>query len=133
MGQQVLVSHPRYSQLDRHFKLQAPSIPLTMASRREPVGTQRRLRSSAQRDKGALPSLIYSSGPIKSFTEKRPEGIKKEEPRQIRRSARLEGISRLQRSGDRKAEQASISSPAGKASQGRIVYTSVASLAISSR
>lgn len=78
MGQQVLVPHPRYSQRDRHFKLQAPSIPLIMASRREPVGTQRRLRSSAQ---------------------------------QVRRSARLEG---------RKAEQASISSPVGKVSRGRI-------------
>ncbi|OXV10038.1 hypothetical protein Egran_02197 [Elaphomyces granulatus] len=78
-----------------------------MASRREP-GVQRRPRSSTKRGKSAL-------------TEKRPQGIKKKEPSQIRRSARLKDISRFQSNENRKAEQEYISSTADKVSQDRIV------------
>ncbi|MCJ1395231.1 hypothetical protein MMC18_008114 [Xylographa bjoerkii] len=71
-----------------------------MASRRDILSVQRRPRASKQCDQG-----------------KRPRGIKKEELREVRRSAR---ISRLQKGEDKKAEQASPSPPAGKVPEGRI-------------
>jgi hypothetical protein len=42
-------------------KLLAPSIPLTMASRRDLLSAQRSRRASKQRDQGTLRSLVYSA------------------------------------------------------------------------
>ena len=57
-------------------------------------------------------------------TGKRPRGVEKERPR---RSARLEGISRLPKSSDdRKPEQTSLNPPAGKVPEGRVVCASIA-------
>lgn len=56
-----------------------------MASCRANLSAQRRLQVSPQEDKG-----------------KRPQGIQKEEPQKVRRSVRLKGILRLQKSENRK-------------------------------
>jgi hypothetical protein len=42
-------------------KLLAPSIPLTMPSRRDVLSAQRSRRASKQRDRGTLRSLVYSA------------------------------------------------------------------------
>ncbi|KAL8698607.1 MAG: hypothetical protein Q9201_006476 [Fulgogasparrea decipioides] len=91
-----------------------------MASRQNALSAQRKPRASKTRDQGTLRSLVYSVA-VRSepLTGKRPRSVENEQPR---RSASLEGISRLpQRSHDRKLEQTSPSPPAGKVPEGRII------------
>jgi hypothetical protein len=75
-----------------------------MASRRDPSSAQRKPRASRQKEQGTLRSLVCSAScPISPSTGKAPQGIKKERPRQTRRSAR---ILRLQMNGEeRKLER----------------------------
>lgn len=96
-----------------------------MASRRERLSAQRIRRASKQRDKGMVPSLgLQSSGPDLTFTETRPRGIEKEEPRRVRISAHLEGISQLQKgSEDRKPEQRNTSLSMEEACTHSLWYT----------
>ncbi|KAL8652277.1 MAG: hypothetical protein Q9210_002775 [Variospora velana] len=88
-----------------------------MASR---LAAKRKPRASRQSDQGTLRSPTYSAAiRLDPFTAKWHQGIEREQPR---RSARLEGISRLTKSiEDRNPpKQASPIPPAGKSLNGRV-------------